>query len=277
MRILREPLLHFLVLGSLVHVAATQFDTEAMRYRIDAGPEQRARLAATYREQYGMSPTPSQLEHVVDEYVRSEILYREGLAMELEQNDEIVRRRVVQKIEFVNEDLESEVEPDGALIAAYFAQHRDRYDTESTVSFEQIFFSVDRGGDAIAKSRALRALHSGGKDAGGDPFAEGHGFRALSRTGANSLFGDSELSAALFASPAGKWAGPFESAYGWHIVRITDLRPAHPVELDLVRARVRSDYLADRREHANGLAFQKIASKYRIVGAQSRAVGEPRA
>jgi peptidyl-prolyl cis-trans isomerase C len=293
MRILREPLLHFLVLGTFVYIAATHFDTDSTRYQIDAGPAQRARIAATYLQQYGVSPTPGQLDHLLDQYVRSEILYREGLAMGLAQNDEIVRRRVVQKIEFVNEDLDTEVEPDGARLAAYFEQHRDRYDTQPTVSFEQIFFSSDRGGDAAAKGRAEAALqaNSSGKAAAGDAFAAGAEFSSLSRTDANSLFGDSQLSAALFAgpirastvganparqstggaSPAPEWTGPFGSAYGWHLVRITDRQPAHAVELDAVKARVRSDYVTDLREQANGLAFRRIASKYRIVTAEPRA------
>jgi hypothetical protein len=277
MRILREPLLHFLLLGTVVYVAAAHFDNASTRYEIDAGPGQTARLAETYRQQYGVSPTPAQLQHVLDEYVRNEILYREGLAMGLEQNDEIVRRRVVQKIEFVNEDLDGGVEPDVGQIAAYFAKHRDRYDSEPTVSFEQIFFSADRGGDAVANSRAEGALTSRGK-AGGDAFAQGREFLALSRAGANSLFGDSQLSAALFASSAvGKWAGPFKSAYGWHVVRVNDRQPGRQVRFESVRARVRSDYLADLRERANGLAFRKIASKYRIVRAEPGVRSEPRA
>jgi peptidyl-prolyl cis-trans isomerase C len=273
MRILREPLLHFLVLGAFVYVAATHFDTDSTRYQIDAGPAQRARIAATYLQQYGVSATPGQLDHLLDQYVRSEILYREGLAMGLAQNDEIVRRRVVQKIEFVNEDLDTGVEPDGARLAAYFERHRDRYDTAPTVSFEQIFFSADRGGDAAAKGRAEAALQasSSGKAADGDAFATGAEFSSLSRTDANSLFGDSQLSAALFAHPARAWTGPFRSAYGWHLVRITDRQPAHAVQLDAVKARVRSDYVADLREQANGLAFRRIASKYRIVTAEPRA------
>jgi hypothetical protein len=200
--------------------------------------------------------------------------------MGLEQNDEIVRRRVVQKLEFVNEDLDTGVEPGPIQLAAYFQQHRARYDTEPTVSFEQIFFSADQGGDAAAKSRAQGALHLSGRAATGDTFADGLEFSSLSRTGANALFGDSELSAALFATPARldplsvgtnrEWAGPFKSAYGWHLVRITARHPPQAVELESVRARVRSDYLADVREQANAVAFRKIASKYRIVRIEPR-------
>src|SRR5882757_8210105 len=294
MRILREPLVHFLLLGVLVYVASSH--NESTRFQIYAGPEQRARLARTYFEQYGVAPTPSQLGQALDEYVRNEILYREGLALGLERDDEIVRRRVVQKIEFVNEDLEAAVAPDPAGIDRYFADHRDRYDSEPTVSFEQIFFSSDRGGDAVARRRAEAGLVEvtelagqrvqsadvrQGRDAwqAGDAFAEGREFRALTRAGANSLFGDTELSAALFTGPAGQWAGPFRSAYGWHVVRLTDRQPAHHAKLETVLARVQSDYLADLREHANAEAYRKIASKYRIIsdGPRTQLAAQPAA
>jgi peptidyl-prolyl cis-trans isomerase C len=282
MGIFREPLVHFLALGTLLYVAANH--TQSGQYEIDAGPQQQARLARTYFEQYGAVPTSLQLERALDEYVRNEVLYREGLAMGLERDDEIVRRRVVQKIEFVNEDLDAGTEPDGAGVERYFAQHRDQYDTEPTVSFEQVFFSADRGGDLTARKRAVTAfaaLAAWGDDAaawrkferaqkarvtqGGDAFAEGRQFRHLTQTAANGVFGDAGLSGELFTSPIGQWAGPFKSAYGWHLVRVTDRQPAHHAELEAVRARVQADYAADLRERANAEAYRKIASKYRVI------------
>jgi peptidyl-prolyl cis-trans isomerase C len=288
MGIFREPLVHFLALGALVYVATNH--SQSVQYEIDAGPEQQARLAKTYFEQYGAPPTVSQLERALDEYVRNEILYREGLAMGLERDDEIVRRRVVQKIEFVNEDLDAAAEPDGSGLERYFAQQRDRYNTEPTVSFEQVFFSADRGGDLAARNRAVgafAALTAWGDDAaawkkfertrkgavtqGGDAFAQGREFRALTRAAANGVFGDTGLSAGLFTSQTGQWAGPFKSAYGWHLVRVTERQPAHRAELEAVRARVQADYVADLRERANAEAYRKIASKYRVITDTPRA------
>jgi hypothetical protein len=153
----------------------------------------------------------------------------------------------------------------------FFERHRDRYSTAPTVSFRQIFFSSDKGGQAAAKARAeaiLQSLERGVRDAtvaSGDTFAVGAEFSSLSRVGADGVFGDSELSAALFSEPAGRWTGPHRSAYGWHLVYIVGRRAAQPAMFDAVRARVRADYLADLREERNGLAFRRIASKYRIV------------
>lgn len=266
MRILREPLLHFLLLGSAVHVAANHFNRDDARYRIDAGAAQRARLAELYRQQYGTPPTRSELQQIVEQYVRSEILYREGLAMGLAENDEIVRRRVVQKIEFVNEDLDDEPGVDPAELARYFEQHRLRYTVDAAVSFEHLYFSANSAGDA--RNRALTVLHSLQRGEGtpaGDVFSAGRKFNLMTRTQANVLFGDSDLSSELFAAPLGGWVGPFKSGYGWHVIRIAVREPPRPAELAEVRSRVQADFRAQRRERANSLAFQKIAKKYRVV------------
>jgi hypothetical protein len=271
--ILREPLLHFLLLGLMAFAAARYFDSESERHRIDAGPQRRARLAAMYLQQYGVKPTREQAQQLLDQYVRNEILYREGLAMGLEQDDEIVRRRVIQKIEFVNEDLDVGAAPDRARLAEFFARHRDRYDLPASASFTQIFFSADRGGEAAAKARADAVLHgvsSGDAPSSppptlGDNFADGARFPALSSDGARSVFGDSPLSAALFTAPIGAWSGPFRSAYGWHLVRIEARQAAQPVELESVKERVQADYASELREQRNRLEFRKLASKYEIV------------
>ena len=273
MRILREPLLHFLVLGALVFGAARQFDGDSGRYRIDAGPAQRARIEATYRQQYGVSPTPAQLKYLLDQYVRSEILFREGLALGLDREDEIVRRRVVQKIEFLNEDTEAAETPSDAALQQFFAAHRNRYATPASVSFEQVYFSADRDGEAVAHTRAegvLTLLQNDSRDAdpavrSGDSFAGGTDFEAVNATDAASLFGDSQLSAALFTAPVGNWSGPFRSGYGWHLLRVSAREGSRPAAFEAVRNRVQSDFVADARERHNEAEFRRLASKYHIV------------
>lgn len=351
MKILREPLLHFMVLGALVYLAARQFDGESDRYRIDAGPEQRARIATTYQQQYGVPPTERQLQYLLDQYVRSEILFREGLALGLDRDDEIVRRRVVQKIEFLNEDVAA-IDVDDAQLERFFASHQSRYVLPASVSFRQVFFSADVNGEADARHRAETALiasrgaspptgglrkvalaagdHLGGRDDGnasgaplvaaglrtrdrlaeragaegsqvagagranaaaptpgvagpanmaasrgardpaaGDQFEGGAEFHSLSSAQAQGLFGDSQLSAVLFTAPVGEWAGPFRSAFGWHLVRIDHRAPAQAPPLASVKDRVRADYLTAERDRRNEAEFRRLASKYKIIGERS--------
>jgi len=267
MRILREPLLHFMVVGALVYVTARAFDGDAGRYRIDAGPEQRARIATTYQQQYGVAPTQAQVQYLLDQYVRSEILFREGLALGLDRDDEIVRRRVVQKIEFLNEDTDA-IEPNDADLEKFFASHQSRYITPPTVSVTQRYFSADAGGEGEAHRRAdaaLAGLKKGAATPAGDRFEGGNDVAGLSNGDAQRLFGDSQLSAALFEAPSGEWLGPFRSAYGWHIVKIERRDAAKVPALASVKDRVRVDYLTAERDRRNEAEFKRMASKYHIV------------
>lgn len=266
---LKEPLLHFLVLGVLVFAVARAVNGDAGRYRIDAGPEQRARIARTYEQQYGVAPTQAQLRYLVDQYVRSEILFREGLALGLDRDDEIVRRRVVQKIEFLNEDTDA-IEPGEGEIEKFFASHQSRYVSPATVSFSQVYFSADgKGGEADARERAEAALLKLREDSraavAGDRFEEGNELAALSGAQAQRLFGDSQLSASLFDVPREEWAGPFRSAFGWHLVRVKGREPAQVPPLDSVKDRVRADYLTAERERRNEAEFKRLAIKYHVV------------
>jgi hypothetical protein len=276
-RVLREPLLHFMVLGALVFGAARQFDDAADRYQIDAGPEQRARIATTYQQQYGAAPTASQLQYLLDQYVRSEILFREGLALGLDRDDEIVRRRVVQKIEFLNEDTDA-IPVDERALEKFFASHQSRYVTPATVSFTQVYFSADSKGEREARVRAEAALDTLGRSRGtapdsrhasaaigSDRFEGGNEFAQLSAASAQRIFGDSQLSAALFTAPAGKWAGPLRSAFGWHLVRVIQRDPSQAPPLERVKERVQADYVAAERERRNEAEFQRLARKYRVV------------
>jgi peptidyl-prolyl cis-trans isomerase C len=318
MKILREPLLHFMVLGALVYLAARQFDGESDRYRIDAGAAQRARIATTYQQQYGAPPTARQLDYLLDQYVRSEILFREGLALGLDRDDEIVRRRVVQKIEFLNEDVDA-IDASDSELERFFASHQSRYVAPAAVSFTQVFFSADSKGEEDARRRAASALtatrggepkatgglrkvalaandrsapagaagrvaaqavsagghratvveRAGAPDAVGDRFDGGNEFAGLSAPQAERIFGDSQLSAALFTAPAGEWAGPFRSAFGWHLIRIERLDPAQAPPLASVKDRVLADYLAAERDRRNEAEFRRLASKYKIIGERS--------
>jgi parvulin-like peptidyl-prolyl isomerase len=256
-----------MVLGVLVFVVERELDGDAGRYRIDAGPEQRARIATTYLQQYGVKPTESQLRYLLDQYVRSEILFREGLALGLDRDDEIVRRRVVQKIEFLNEDTDAIDASDGEL-ERFFASHQSRYVTPAAVSFTQVYFSADPRGEAEAHRRAdaaLATLRKGASIAAGDVFEGGNDLAALNNTDAQRLFGDSQLTAALSSAPTGEWTGPYRSAFGWHLVKVNRRDLPQVPALASVKDRVRADYLTAERDRRNEEEFKRLAAKYHIV------------
>src|SRR5690606_26294789 len=146
-------------------------------HRIVVTPERTAELAVKYRLQFGANPTAAQLERLVDDYVREEALYREAVAQGLGQDDEIVRRRLAQKLTFLLEDRALPSEPGVAELRRWFEAHAGDYATPARTSFHHLYFSTDAVGEGPARIRAEQALSAlvagAAPDAvGADPFPD---------------------------------------------------------------------------------------------------------
>ena len=271
-RWLREPFLHFLVLGGALFLVSHYLDERSRYTRIVITRDTIASIAASYRLQYGRLPTPSQLESLTDGYTRDQIYYHEALKLGLDQNDEIVRRRLVQKYEFLQQDLAIEAAPTDAQLEGYFQKHADRYRTPGTVAFSQVYFSVDRRGEAAAREAAESAaqdLNAGGvarAPEAGDPFPGPQDFPALAQDEAGRVFGEvSTLTHELFHQPLGRWSSPLRSAYGWHIIHVDSLAPSRPAELETVKEQVRRDFIDDLRAARNEADFADLRKNFEIV------------
>jgi parvulin-like peptidyl-prolyl isomerase len=267
----REPFVHFLLLGATLFAASETVEHFATQYRVVVTPERVARLADTYRQQFGQEPSATQLKTLVDNYIKEEIEYRESTALGLDRDDEIVRRRLVQKYEFLQQDLQTLDDPSEQTLKAYYSAHAANYGQPATRSFTQVYFSPDNGGDAAAKARAeaeLKKLNASGADraAGdGDVFPGPNDLADLNTGDTERLFGDSELSRAVFTVKVGQWAGPYRSGFGWHLVRVTDARSGSTQPFDAVASRVLDDWKASQRDNLNARSFATLKAKYNVV------------
>ncbi|MBL8556809.1 MAG: peptidyl-prolyl cis-trans isomerase [Phenylobacterium sp.] len=267
-RILREPLLHFFVAGLLLFLAGQAWRDANDRRTITVTPQRVAALAQTYRLQFGAPPSPRQLEDAVDAWVREEAMVREGQAMGFDRDDEVVRRRIAQKVEFLYQDRSLPKPPDEAELRAWFDARAARYAAPVRTSFNHLYFSPDRPGDAGARAQAaLTALIGGAPpDAvDADPYPEQSRYAALTATEARRLFGDTELAARIDGAPVRAWSGPYRSGYGWHLVYVTDRAPAGRAPFETVQAQVLQDYLADTQAQANAKAVARLVGRYRVV------------
>ena len=273
--LLHEPLLHFLVAGGLLFGIAEGIEHYRSQYRIVVSAEDRTRIAETYRQQYGSLPGDRELDTLLHNFVKEEILYREALALGLERGDEIVRRRLAQKITFLQQDLGLLETPTEDELRRYYAAHRDRYTERPRRSLTQIYFSPDAGGDDVARTRAERALPSvlhrrvARAPELGDAFPGSIDLVDVDQDIADRLFGRNELNKAIFTAPIGDWAGPFRSGYGWHLIRVTSERPGRELPFGEVRERVEQNYLDSRRGEVNQAAFDELARKYQVVEERS--------
>lgn len=269
-RVASEPLAHFVIAGLALFVAGQLYQSQVNQHRIVITPAHAAQLANDYALQFGQKPDPATWDALVKRDIHDEILFRQGVALKLDQDDQIVRRRVVQKMQFLMQDLNAPAEPGDAQLQAYYNARADHYATPARTTFSHIFFSSDNGGDTAAKARAeaaLRGLSNAVTRAPerGDPFPDLYDFSAYEPEQIYRLFGHTPFAEAVQTAPAGHWEGPFRSAYGWHLVYVSARQVAGRPPLAEVRDAVRTDYLDAAQEAANNMAFDKLARQYQVV------------
>ncbi len=268
--IVTEPFFHFIVLGLLVWVGVTYLQVRNDRYSVVVGPADSKRLAESYFQQFRQAPTAEQLRTLVDRSIRDEIYVREALALKLDRDDEIVRRRLIQKYEFLQVDLAVPETPSPDLLAQWFEANKERYVTPDMVSFTHVYFSTDTSGEEAARLRAAKVLETlqhakGERQPGlGDSFPGPADVAAMAPKDAVRLFGDSEIAKSLFQAPLNQWVGPFRSGFGWHLVYLTEHLPAKHPSLDDVRDWVRSDWIEDQRRQLRDRTFEKLRAKYTV-------------
>jgi parvulin-like peptidyl-prolyl isomerase len=215
-------------------------------------------------------PTQEELRGLVDDFVREEVLYREAKAMGLDQDDVIVRRRMRQKFEFLAEDLAARTgPPTDQELEAYLRQHADKYSEEASFSFEHVFFSREkRGASADVDATAMLARLSGKGaidiEKLGDAFLLPSQFEKTSAGETARLFGE-KFTNELTKTQLGTWAGPIESSYGLHLVRVNARIPEVAPPLANVRESVLRDLLSDRRKQELDTQYEKLRARYTVV------------
>ncbi len=268
--VLREPLLHFLAAGLVLFALAEHHRRENDHFRIVLTPQKIEGLKNAYAAEFGAPPPPAMLPRLIDDFVASEVLFREGLARGLGKDDEIVRRRVIQKVEFLEQDMAAPPEPSEAELRGWYEKNRARYGEPGTVSFSHLFFAADASNEAAARARALAVLPRLSPDVPpimewGDGFPDQSGFGHFSPADAVRLFGDTEITRKLFSAPVGQWRGPWRSSWGWHLVRVSGAEPARAPRFEAVRAAVKADFVAAEREAENRRRLAALRARYTVV------------
>jgi hypothetical protein len=268
-RLLREPLLHFLLGGALLFVLYGSVANESPQApdRIVIDEARVASLAATFERTWLRPPTADELDGLVRDFVDEEILYREGLALGLDRDDLVVRRRLRQKVEFLHMDLVEREKPTEAELSAYLSDHRERFRDPARLSFRQLFVSPDAGYPA-ARQRAdelLSKLRTGVSQAEleGDPTLLPRTMRKVSQRDVASVFG-AGFAGDVAALTGDEWTGPVASSYGLHLVRVDERVPARMPELEQIRRPVELEYEAVQRAEANQRFLQELRERYEV-------------
>ena len=270
-KLIKEPLLHFLLIGAALfflfyQVADPNVDRPDRVVVTQADVE---RLKDQWQRQWRRLPTEQELAGMIDSYIRETILYQEALALGLDQDDIIVRRRLGQKLEFMFKDIVEQVEPSEDELTEFLINNKDRYTEPERYSFTHIYFSRDQRG-SVAEDDARRLLQqlqtqSNSVDVieASDRFLYQYQFDDQSSNQVSRIFGQ-VFADNLADLEVGKWEGPVESGYGLHLVYIGErTEPNHPTLAD-IRDKVRWDLLAERRKDMDAAFYEELKKKYEI-------------
>ena len=274
-RLLREPLVHFLLAGAALFGGWAALHPEAVArdasHRIELTCDDLRQLSATWLAQGRPAPTPDELQSLVESRVREEVLYREALALGLDQGDSIVKRRLAQKMEFLFEDVAALRDPTSEELRAWFEGNAERFTRPARASFRHLYFSPDRRG-ARAHDDAARALARLEREPADGPaatkladpfmFQDYYGDRSFDDVA--RTFGPG-FARALFERAPGAWSGPIESGYGWHLVWVDSITPARLPAFEDVEPDVRREWVEGQRAEIRQRAFAAMRARYEVV------------
>jgi hypothetical protein len=268
-RIFREPLFHFLLLAAALFAVNAWRNGQraaqtAARIEVTAGTIKW--LSEGYARQWHRAPDAEELRGLVTDHLREEVLYREALALGLDRDDTIVRRRMAQKMEFLTQDIAAAAPADEAALRKFFNENPDRYAPSARLSFRHVYFSRDRRGPRLeAEAReALAALGRGaGEETLGDPFMREQEFRDASADDITAALGP-VFAEQVLKLPAGGWRGPIASSYGLHLVWVSGRATPPPVEFERVREAVARDLADEYRRAANRDFMERLQQRYQI-------------
>ena len=270
MRFLKDPLVHFLLIGAALF-AISAWRGEAIRTgreKIIVTAEQVAQIRdAASLLQGGRALSDAEVAALVEPTIRDEVLYREALALGLDANDDEVRRRLIEKMSYLTQDLADPAPSSEAELRKFYDDMPARFEVPELVTFDQVFFSPGSRGDAVRADAeaALAQLDAGRAPAEiGDRTPLRETYESAPREQVSVLFGD-ELAEAVFTQPPGAWTGPFESDFGLHDVRLRARTERRLPPFDEIREQVATEFAAEHRRVRNAAEYERMRARYDVV------------
>jgi peptidyl-prolyl cis-trans isomerase C len=274
-RWLREPLVHFLLIGLVLFAVYGVLNPDPGRggspNQIVLTEDDLGQLHIAFTAQWRRPPTPEELAGLINSRVREEILYRQALALGLDKEDTIVKRRMAQKMEFLAEDLSDLREPTTEELRAWFEENSGQFELPARATFRHLYFSPDRRGqraydDAVSTLNKLAGKSEDSPVAAAlaDPFMfqDYYGDRTPEQLAKE--FGPNFAQSLLQLKP-GAWQGPIQSGYGWHLVWIDSIKPSRVPEFEEVESDVKSTWIDEQRAEFKRKAYEAMKARYEVI------------
>jgi hypothetical protein len=273
-KLLREPLLHFMFIGAAIYLLYGVFaeplpEADDKTIVVTAGEVEW--MQTSWQKRWNRPPTPQEFDGLIQQYIKETVLYREALTMGLNQHDQVIRRRLAQKLEFLAKDLVALTPPTEEELQSYFDEHLDRYQEPALYTFTQVFIDPDKRGDTtLDDAEAIKAKLIAQDDAIEDPGALGDDlmlqdyYPQKDPLEIQKLFGSGFTESLAELSP-GQWHGPVLSGYGVHLVYISSITEPPAPEFTALRERVVQDWTMERGEEINDKFYASLREQYTVI------------
>jgi len=269
MKVLRDPLLHFLVLGVLLFLIYDWVNPEQKKSVIEISPALISQIEQRWLLQWGRKSTEQELDGLIETHIREQVLSREAAAMELDRDDVIIRRRLVQKLDFLLDDISELEEADESELLEYYRRNSDLFKTEALFSFQHVYINPDKH---VKKEKYVKDLLTQLKDEEtdtkeiknyGDLFVGGIKFTRQSLSQVNRIFGRG-FAESLIALNLHEWSKPIQSGYGFHLIYPSFHQAPMLPEFSDIHEQVGKHYLHKRRQELKEKAYQQLRQRYEV-------------
>ncbi|MCM3872017.1 MAG: peptidylprolyl isomerase [Pyrinomonadaceae bacterium] len=270
-KLLHEPLVHFLLLGLLVFAGFrfTSRNEAGEPGKIVVTQGQVESLVTGFTRTWQRPPTNLELEGLIREYIREEVCTREALALGLDKDDSVIRRRLRQKLEFISDSVASQADPTDEELQKYLLAHADSFRAERQFSFSQVYLDPQKHGESLTRdvNRLLAQLRLAGSKPDlselGDSLLLEQNFEAVPVGEVSKQFGE-KFAAKLVELPVAEWSGPIESGYGLHLVLVSARADGSLPALADVRETVKRDWVNAQRSETNEKFYQALLKRYTV-------------
>ncbi|RLT99995.1 MAG: peptidyl-prolyl cis-trans isomerase [Ketobacter sp.] len=267
MKLLKDPFLHFFIIGALLFATYLWINPESMaddtEIVVDAGriEQLRSRFERTWKR----APSDEELKGLIDNFIVEEILYRQALAMGLDDNDSVIRRRLRQKLEFLTMEAMHIEEPSADELQQYLEQNPELFQTSARFSFEQIYINTDQPiQNWKAQVATIQERLQKGEQVTGSRSLIPQTFELATDFEIDRVFGHG-FAASLAKQPLDQWSDPLVSGLGTHFVRINTYQPATTPPLMSVEKEVLREWRNTRNQKMKAELLEQLKAKYNIV------------
>lgn len=263
---LKEPLLHFLLIGSALFGLYYLSNPSALKsdHLITVDTNTINHLSTAFQRNWNRAPTQQELEALVNDYIVEEIFYRQALALGLDQNDALIRRRLKQKMELLVSSSADQLQPSDQALEAFLEQHPEKFELEPRISFKQIYVRTDRSRVQIeAQLETIQAALAKGDAVMGSSTLLPTQMDDASTREIDRVFG-SGFAQQLQKLPTERWSDPIQSGLGLHFIKVTRVQASELPDLASIRPQVEREWLRVQEEKIKAQLRENLLADYQV-------------